>query len=111
MSLFCNSQQSDGVCDIPPIFLQTSDENQKGTAQLEAGIGYASGMFSFLYNVKLSSWHIFIFSAGATKHSVSEPGEQSQPQPNLTHNTQNQALLLPCLDDSVTTDQTVPGKC
>ena len=49
----------------------------------------------------------FPFSVGATKHGVSESEEQSQPQLNLLPNTQSQALLLPCSDDAVTTNQTL----
>ena len=53
----------------------------------------------------------FIFSAGGTKHSVSESEGQSQPQQNPLPNTQGQALLLPYSDDSITADQTVSGRC
>ena len=52
---------------------------------------------------------MLLFSADATKHSISESKEKSQPPSNQIPNTQSQGLLLPCLDDPVTADQTPPG--
>ena len=50
VSLACsvNSQQRDVFCDIPSIFLQTSNQTQERAVQLETEIEYESGMFSFL---------------------------------------------------------------
>ena len=54
--------------------------------------------------------YLFYSGAAATKHSVPESEEQSQPETNLLPNTHSQALLFPSLDDAVTADQTVQGK-
>ena len=86
LNLICYNQHRDIVYDIPPLFLQTSDETQEETVQLETEIEYESGMLVWYMHFPIILWLSYYFP-GATSESVNQSEKQSQLQPSPAPHT------------------------